>query len=161
MCNSDFCCFSAAPGRIVKSANFDFSLFYTLIRNTAPNVRPPSRGWSSQPLPGPLTETDDIERIRQHRNIMAHNTDFKISDSDFNVIWLELSQVCPSLCIFFQSGLYFKRPAWPWSYGSSNYICPSMLITPEVVSSIHAPSPSHWKLTCSRHNVAEQSLSCR
>ena len=34
----------------------------------------------------PLTETDDIERIRQHRNIMAHNTDFKISDSDFNII---------------------------------------------------------------------------
>jgi len=107
MCNSDFCCFSAAPGRIVKSANFDFSLFYTLIRNTAPNVRP--RGWSSQPLPGPLTETDDIERIRQHRNIMAHNTDFKISDSNFNVIWLELSQVYPSFCIFFSTWSLFQE----------------------------------------------------
>ena len=109
MCDSDFGCFSVASGRIVKSADFDFSLFYKLIRNTAPNVRPPSRGWGSQPLPSHLTETDDIERIRQHRNSMAHNTDFKISDSDFNVIWLELSQVCPSFCIFFSIWSLFQE----------------------------------------------------
>ena len=57
----------------------------------------------------PLTETDDIERMRQHRNIIAHNTDFKISDSDFNVIWLELSQVCPSFCIFFSIWSLFQE----------------------------------------------------
>jgi hypothetical protein len=104
--------------------------------NKTHNFRSDEHWWTD------VTETDDIERIRQHRNIMAHNTDFKISDSDFNVIWLELSQVCPSFGYSFQSGLYFKRPSWPRSHGCSNYICPSMLITPEVVSFIHAPSPS-------------------
>lgn len=59
----------------------------------------PTRGWGSKPLPGDITEEDDIERIRQNRNVLAHNTEFKLKDSDFQNLWTDLSQVIDQLRI--------------------------------------------------------------
>lgn len=53
----------------------------------------PTRGWGTKPLQGDITEEDDIERIHENRNLLAHNTEFKLNDSDFTNMWTDLSQV--------------------------------------------------------------------
>lgn len=92
-CNSDQLAvlFPAVQGN-VKAKNFDFTLLYKLIRNTITHMSAPTRGWGSKPLPGDITEEDDIERIRENRNLLAHNTEFKLNDSDFTNMWTDLSQ---------------------------------------------------------------------
>ncbi|VDH98267.1 Hypothetical predicted protein [Mytilus galloprovincialis] len=91
--------FMLAVPASVKSSNFDITLLYKLIRNTIKPLSPPTRGWSSQPLPGDLTEEDDLERIRFNRNILAHNTELKLTDSDFNKFWTDLSKAIVRLSI--------------------------------------------------------------
>jgi hypothetical protein len=78
---------------VVVSTDFDFTLLYKLIRNLLPAIPAPTRGWGIQPLPGHVNETDDIERIRYLRNILAHNSEFEICDADFSTHWADLSQV--------------------------------------------------------------------
>jgi hypothetical protein len=78
---------------VVISTDFDFTLLYKLIRNLLTAILAPTRGWGNQPLPGHLNETDDIERIRHLRNILAHNSEFEICDTDFFTHWTDLSQV--------------------------------------------------------------------
>lgn len=78
----------------VSSSTFDFTVLYKLIRNTITPLPPPTRGWGLLPSPGEITEEDDIERIRHHRNLLAHNTELKLNDLDFNTVWTDLSQVC-------------------------------------------------------------------
>ena len=78
---------------VVASADFDFTLLYKLIRNLLTAIPAPTCGWGKQPLPGDLNETDDIERIRHLRNNLAHNSDFKICDTDFSFHWTYLSKV--------------------------------------------------------------------
>lgn len=75
------------------SSKFDFPLLYKLIRNTITPVSTPTRGWGHNPLPNDIREEDDIERIRHKRNLLVHNTDFQLNDSDFNNLWTDLSQV--------------------------------------------------------------------
>ncbi|XP_071138239.1 E3 ubiquitin-protein ligase DZIP3-like [Mytilus edulis] len=84
--------FPVAPG-IAKSGNFDFTLLYKLIRHTITPGSTPTRGWGQNPLPNDIREEDDIERIRHNRNLLAHNIEFKLNDSDFNNLWTDLSQV--------------------------------------------------------------------
>ncbi|XP_052087894.1 uncharacterized protein LOC127724932 [Mytilus californianus] len=80
-------------GGQVKSTDFDSSLLYKLIRNTLNHkIAAPTRGWGSTPLSGDKSEADDIERIRSYRNKIAHNTEFKISNKQYQDQWNELSQ---------------------------------------------------------------------
>ncbi|CAC5395395.1 unnamed protein product [Mytilus coruscus] len=80
-------------GGQVKTTDFDSSLLYKLIRNTLNHkIAPPTRGWGSTPLSGDKYEADDIERIRHYRNKIAHNTEFKISNKQYQNQWNELSQ---------------------------------------------------------------------
>ena len=87
------CIFISGGQIVVASADFDFTLLYTLIRNLLATIPAPTCGWGNQPLPGHLNETDDIERIRHLRNNLAHNSDFEICDTDFSTHWTDLSQV--------------------------------------------------------------------
>lgn len=69
-------------------------MLYKLIKNTLNyKIAPPTRGWGSKPLAGDELNSDDIERIRFYRNELAHNTEFKISDQEFQAQWKDLSQV--------------------------------------------------------------------
>lgn len=77
----------------VKSSTFDLPLLYTLIRNTIPNLSPPTRGWGNQPNPSDTTESDDIERIRHYRNDLAHSTCLQLSNNDFKSQWFDLSEL--------------------------------------------------------------------
>ena len=84
--------FISGGGIAVDSADFDFILLYKLIRNRL-SIPAPYCGWGSQPLPHHLDIADDIERIRYFRNILTHNSDFEICDTDFSTHWTDLSQV--------------------------------------------------------------------
>jgi hypothetical protein len=77
----------------VVSTEFDFSLLYKLIRNLLTAIPAPTCGWGNSPSPWHVNETDDIERIRDFRNILSHNTEFEISDVHFSTHWTDLSQV--------------------------------------------------------------------
>ncbi|CAC5383288.1 unnamed protein product [Mytilus coruscus] len=81
-------------GGSANSTEFDFSLLYKLIRNTFNHKIPrPTREWGPKPLSGDELVSDDIERIRYHRNSIAHNTELKINDKKFEDQWKDLSQV--------------------------------------------------------------------
>ena len=77
----------------VVSADFHFILLYKLIRNLLTAIPAPTCGWGNQPLPGHINEADDLERIRHLRNILAHNVNAEICDTDFSTYWTDLSQV--------------------------------------------------------------------
>lgn len=83
-------------GQVVDSTDFDFSLLYRLIRNCVP-IPPPTSGWGNEPLPRHLNETDDIERIRNFRNFLAHSSKFEICEKDFFTYWSDLSQAIARL----------------------------------------------------------------
>ena len=83
-------------GQVVDSTDFDFSLLYRLIRNCVP-IPPPSSGWGNEPLPRHLNETDDIERIRNCRNFVAHSSKLEICEKDFFTYWSDLSQAIARL----------------------------------------------------------------
>ena len=78
---------------VVVSTDFDFTLLYKLIRNLLTTIPAPTCGWGYQPSPGDINKTDDIERIRHLRNILAHNSNFEICETDFSTYWTDLSQV--------------------------------------------------------------------
>ncbi|CAC5387408.1 ANKRD50 [Mytilus coruscus] len=75
----------------VRSADFDFSLLYTLLRNTL-NLKPPTDGWFKNPKPGSILKADDIQRIRYHRNDAAHNSTQNLPKKEFNNRWNDLSK---------------------------------------------------------------------
>jgi hypothetical protein len=85
-------------GGWVVSADFDFTLLYRLIRNllaTIPalTIPAPTCGWGKQPSTRHLNEANDIERIRQLRNFLAHSSNLEIDDMNFSNHWTDLSQV--------------------------------------------------------------------
>lgn len=84
---------SAVPGNVC-STSFDFSLLYKLIRNTLSLLSSPTRGWGIKPLKGDITDLDDVERIRHNRNVLANNTELKLTNSVFKYLVNDLSQVC-------------------------------------------------------------------
>jgi hypothetical protein len=74
------------PGGLVNYDAFDITLLYTIIRNMVPptSITPPTSGWGSHSQPGHLRLADDVERIREARNVLfAHVTTASISNSDF------------------------------------------------------------------------------
>lgn len=76
-------------GKAVSSNEFDISLLYKLCRNTL-GISPPQQGWNVLPKPGDITESDDIERIHQHRNKFSHMGQEKIKN--FNKEFKDLSE---------------------------------------------------------------------
>ncbi|XP_052073190.1 uncharacterized protein LOC127711240 [Mytilus californianus] len=75
----------------VRSADFDFCLLYKLIRNTL-NIGIPTDGWACEPKPGSISQMDDIERIRSHRNFSSHTSTHELPKQKFQTKWNDLSQ---------------------------------------------------------------------
>ena len=75
---------------VVSSKDFDISLLYTLLRNTA-GIPPHGNGWGNNPTTGDTSLSACIESIRITRNnLNGHNLTGKICDSDFNDVWSTL-----------------------------------------------------------------------
>ena len=86
-------CLYPSPGVYGKSADFDVTLLFRLLR-TICNLTPPAMGWDSLP-----TSTDHslgayLARIKYYRNsVYGHvNQTMEITDEEFPPLWQEISE---------------------------------------------------------------------
>ena len=86
-------CLCPSPGVYGKSADFDVTLLFRLLR-TICNLTPPSTGWDALPATADLSLTADIARIKYYRNsVYGHvNQGMAILDKEFLTLWQEISE---------------------------------------------------------------------
>lgn len=83
---------SSGPGVYGKSADFDISLLYKLLREIC-NFTAPTTGWHNMPNNSDYSLQADIVRIRCYRNtIYSHYHRFEVTDADFEKFWIEISE---------------------------------------------------------------------
>lgn len=79
------CCFYSF--KLPDYSKFDVTLLYKLIRNLCPTLEPTNK-WGARPTVNDVCVGDDIERIRELRNVcFAHTVSAEISDDDFKKLW--------------------------------------------------------------------------
>ena len=86
-------CLCPSPGVYGKSADFDVTLLFCLLR-TICNLTPPVTGWNALPASTDHSLTADIARIKYYRNsVYGHvNQGMAITDDEFPTLWQEISE---------------------------------------------------------------------
>ena len=86
-------CLCPSPGVYGKSADFDVTLLFRLLR-TICNLTPPSTGWDALPATADHSLTADIARIKYYRNsVYGHvKQDMAIRDDEFLTLWQDISE---------------------------------------------------------------------
>ena len=86
-------CLNPSPGVYGKSADFDVTLLFRLLR-TICNLAPPATGWDAEPASTDHSLTADLARIKYYRNsVYGHvNQGMAITDDKFPKLWLEISE---------------------------------------------------------------------
>ena len=86
-------CLYPSPGVYGKSADFDVTLLFKLLR-TICNLIPPTTGWDALPTSTDYTLAADLARIKYYRNtVYGHvNQNMEITDDDFLSLWQDLSE---------------------------------------------------------------------
>ena len=87
-------CLYPSPGVYGKSADFDVTLLFRLLR-TICNLVPPATGWDALPTSTDQSLAADLARIRHYRNsVFGHvNQNMEIADDQFPVLWQDISEV--------------------------------------------------------------------
>ncbi|XP_078380063.1 uncharacterized protein LOC144663008 isoform X2 [Oculina patagonica] len=81
-----------SPGTFGKSADFDITLTFRLLR-TICNLTEPPTGWDNLPNSTDYSLEADLARIKFYRNsIYGHNTTMEITDSAFGNFWTDISE---------------------------------------------------------------------
>ena len=81
-----------SPGTFGKSADFDITLTFRLLR-TICGLTTPVTGWDSFPSSADHSLEADLARIKYYRNsVYGHNQRMEIMDSEFCNIWKEISE---------------------------------------------------------------------
>lgn len=81
-----------SPGVYGKSADFDISLIFKLLRNLC-SYPMPATGWNSLPNSTDTTLSADVVRIKIYRNTICHdNNNMEIDDPTFQNWWQEASE---------------------------------------------------------------------
>ena len=81
-----------SPGTFGKSADFDITLTFRLLR-TICSLTAPSTGWNNPPNSTDFSIEADLVRIKLYRNsVYGHNRKMEITDSDFHSLWKEISE---------------------------------------------------------------------
>ena len=82
-----------SPGVYGKSADFDVTLLFRLLR-TICSLTSPTTGWDAVPLSTDHSLTADLARIKYYRNsVYGHvNQGMAIRDSGFLTLWQEISE---------------------------------------------------------------------
>ena len=81
-----------SPGKFGKSADFDITLTFRLLR-TICSLTTPSTGWNNPPNSTDFSIEADLVRIKLYRNsVYGHNRKMEITDSDFHSLWKEISE---------------------------------------------------------------------
>ena len=86
-------CLCPSPGVYGKSADFDVTLLFRLLR-TICSLVPPVTGWDALPACTDASLTADIARIKYYRNaVYGHvNQGMSITDDEFQTLWQEISE---------------------------------------------------------------------
>ena len=86
-------CLCPSPGAYGKSADFDVTLLFRLLRKIC-NLAPPTTGWDALPVSTDHSLTADIARIKYYRNsVYGHvNQGMAIGDNEFLILWQEISE---------------------------------------------------------------------
>ena len=85
-------CLYLPTGMYGKSADFDISLLFKLLRNFC-GFTPPATGWDSLPNVTDHSCEADLARIKYYRNsVYGHNHRMEITDADFDQLWSEISE---------------------------------------------------------------------
>ena len=80
------------PGTYGKSAEFDISLLYKLLRSIC-SLPAPVTGWDMLPNSTDHSREADIARIRYYRNeIYSHDRLMQVPDDDFGKLWMDISE---------------------------------------------------------------------
>ncbi|CAC5360488.1 unnamed protein product [Mytilus coruscus] len=84
---------------VVSSAKLDVTLMVCLLRNLPPMVPPPTpNGFDALPQSSDLSYGAHIARIKYYKNfIVSHSKDGKLSDTDFNTIWINMDMAINGL----------------------------------------------------------------
>ena len=78
-------------GGQVKSEDLDITLLSKVLRHVC-NLSTPHAGWNTLPSAADQSPSDDLVRIRIHRNeAVAHATEMKLDAAEFERIWNEIS----------------------------------------------------------------------
>ncbi|CAH3174284.1 unnamed protein product, partial [Porites evermanni] len=82
-----------SPGMYGKSADFDVTLLFRLLR-TICSLTPPTTGWDALPVSTDHSLTADIARVKYYRNsVYGHvNQGMEIRDNEFKTLWQEISE---------------------------------------------------------------------
>ena len=85
-------CLYPSPGVYGKSAEFDVTLLFKLLR-TICSLSPPVTGWDALPTSTDHSLTADLARIKYYRNsVYGHvNQKMEITDDEFPKLWQEIS----------------------------------------------------------------------
>ena len=85
-------CLYPSPGVYGKSADFDITLLFLLLR-TICNLTPPQNGWNLAPATADHSLTADIVRIKYYRNLLVGHMkqDMTVTDDEFRMLWQEIS----------------------------------------------------------------------
>ena len=86
-------CLYPSPGVYGKSAEFDVTLLFKLLR-TICSLSPPVTGWDALPLTTDHSLTADLARIKYYRNsVYGHvSQNMEITDDEFLILWQEISE---------------------------------------------------------------------
>ena len=80
------------PGTYGKSAEFDISILYKLLRSIC-SLTAPVTGWDKLPNSADPSLEADIVRIRCYRNkIYSHDRLMQVTDADFEKLWMGISE---------------------------------------------------------------------
>lgn len=85
-------CLYPSPGTFGKSADFDITLTFRLLR-TICNLTEPLTGWNNLPNSTDHTLEAELVRIKYYRNsVYGHNQTMEITNSEFSHLWNEISE---------------------------------------------------------------------
>ena len=84
-------CLYPSPGTYGKSADFDVTLLFRLLR-TICSLIPPSTGWDALPASTDHSLAADLARIKYYRNSVYGHVDqhMEIRDDEFPSLWQEI-----------------------------------------------------------------------
>ena len=85
-------CLYPSPGVYGKSADFDITLTFRLLR-TICNLTPPATGWDALPNAFDQSLEADLARVKYYRNeVYGHSRTMEIPDDKFVAFWREISE---------------------------------------------------------------------
>ena len=85
-------CLYPSPGVYGKSADFDVTLLFRLLK-TVCNLTPPITGWDVLPAPTDRSLAAELARVKYYRNtVYGHvKQDMEVTDDEFPSFWQEIS----------------------------------------------------------------------